>query len=169
MAKLFNLNTSKAPELHGMTKFYDVTSAVGIPIAPGDPENPANDYLDVLLIQYLLEKYYEGETFRPAGKLLLDGIFGPLTHYWMLFFYVEMESENETSMFQERGNIISWARNGEGRFGNNMADSLIGLLNHGVFTRHQQTFNELVLKDPKFPPALRHHLTSRVGGRGKGA
>ncbi len=169
MAKLFNLDSSLTPELQGMTRFYDVTEPVGIPIAPGDPENPANAHLDVLLIQYLLEKYYEGEAFRPAGKLLLDGVFGPLTHYWMLFFYVEMESEDHTTMFQERGNIISWARNGEGRFGNNMSDSLIGLLNHGVFTRHRQTFNELPLKDPKFPPALRHAFTTRVGKRGKAA
>ena len=161
MTKIYNLDTSDAPELHGMKKFYDVTKAVGIPIAPGDPTNPANEHLDVLLIQYLLEKYYEGAKFRPAGKLLLDGVFGPLTHYWMLFFYVEMEWADETSMFQEAGNIVSWGRNGEGLFNNDMKTALIGLLNYGVFTRHRDMFNELPIKDPKFPPALRHRFTHR--------
>ena len=161
MAKRYNLDSSIAPELHGMKSFYDVTNAVGIPVAPGDPTNPPNEHFDVLLVQYLLEKYYEGEKFRPAGKLLLDGVFGPLTHYWMLFFYVEKERENETTMFQEAGNIVSWAKNGEGLFSNNMGAALIGLLNHGVFTRHPEMFNELPAKDPKFPPALRHHLTHK--------
>ena len=158
MVKRYNIDTSGGFEIPGMTKFYDIDNAVGIPIAPGDSANPPNNHLDVLLVQYMLDRAYEGETFRPAGKLLIDGIFGPLTHYWMLFFYIELESEVETSMFAERGNFVPFARNALTRFDNNLAESLIGQLNVRVFNKFPHNFATLTTKDPHMPPAIRHAL-----------
>jgi hypothetical protein len=42
---------------------------------------------DVLLVQYFLSKIYQRNTPKPLGRtLLVDGRFGPITHYWILFF-----------------------------------------------------------------------------------
>lgn len=162
MAKVFNVDPTGPFGVPNMTKFYDITNAVGIPNAPGkDPSNPPNDYLDVLLVQYLLEKAYEGDFLRPVGKLLIDGVFGPLTHYWMLFFYVEIESEDANSMLQERGNFVPFVRNITSRFDNDMATSLMGQLNVRVFHKVPQSFATLSTTDPHMPPALRQAFNKR--------
>ncbi|HKU95928.1 MAG TPA: hypothetical protein VJR58_11655 [Vineibacter sp.] len=158
MVTRYNIDPSGGFNVHGMTKFYDIGNAVGIPVAPGDSANPPNERLDVLLVQYMLSRVYEGETFKPTGPLYVDGIFGPLTHYWMLFFYTELESEVETSMFLERGNFVPFARNAITRFDNDLGNSLIGLLNVRMFRKVPNIFATLTTSDPRMPHALKRAL-----------
>ena len=71
-----------------MTKFYNVTDAVGA----GTP----NRKLDVMLVQYFLKRIYEHPEYAPAmpqGKMVVDGVCGPITKNWILKFQLDANEE----------------------------------------------------------------------------
>ncbi|HJQ58613.1 MAG TPA: hypothetical protein VJ890_17010 [Vineibacter sp.] len=149
----------------GMEAFYDISHAVGVPLAPGDAGTPPNHRHDVLLIQYMLDKAYEGESLRPMGRMLIDGKFGPITHYWMLFFLVELESQDETTKFGERANFISFRSHFDKRFSGTFHLSLIGQLNMRIAGKSPIPIHQLAEKDPKFPKEVSQELIRRAKSR----
>ncbi|TWT04988.1 hypothetical protein [Reyranella sp. CPCC 100927] len=140
-----------------MWKFYDISDPVGIPLAPKDTRNPPNHRLDVLLVQYMLNKHYDGASLKPAGTLHADGIFGPMTHYWMMFFYVEQDSKSELGQLPERGNFVPFMRNTYKIF-TDRAQSLIGVLNNRTYRKVPSLFAEVPRPDPHMPADLKHAL-----------
>jgi hypothetical protein len=79
------------------TQLYSVSHSVGY-----EQDNKTDD---VMLVQFLLRKISEyAGAYRPLGRpLAVDGVFGPLTHYWLIFF--EYYTARQMSLHQ--GSVIS--------------------------------------------------------------
>src|SRR5262245_42058972 len=82
---------------------YDVEHSVGY--------NATNHHDDVLLLQFRLKGDFERTGRRPLGHLPLDGIFGPVTHYWLLFFQLKIQGlyakQQKSLDMPEQGNVVS--------------------------------------------------------------
>lgn len=117
MASRVQINTGKFAGV----SIFDVDHTVGY--------GATNRTDDVLLVQFLLKGYFRGHNTPPLGQLAVDGIFGPLTHYWSLFFFHSIKGFYETRGqrldFKEVGNVGSFRRlSGQG-----LDSTMIGQLN----------------------------------------
>src|SRR5262245_56279153 len=83
--------------------FFDVDRTVAY--------DGVNQYEDVVLVQYLLKTIFKCFKVKPLGEFHVDGIFGPITHYWLLYFYefcrFGMENEGLTFTNTEVGSVAS--------------------------------------------------------------
>ncbi len=63
---------------------YDLDSSVGL---NSDNKHLQNLAPDVMLLQFMFQQTFSGLGIAPPGQpLAVDGKFGPLTHYWILYF-----------------------------------------------------------------------------------
>ena len=131
--------------------FYDVDYVVGY--------QGNNLHGDVVLVQFLLKLHYKTIIEKPLGEMICDGKLGPLTHYWLLFFYHDIRSdwvrEGKTWNTTEVGNVMSLrdpraSTSGPGH-------TMIGQLNAMVRQYEPDIFNNME-SHPAVPPQLKHAL-----------
>jgi hypothetical protein len=67
------------------TRLYSVDRPVGSSVDTWTSCDNRTD--DVMLVQFLLRRIWSGKGDGPLGpRLVVDGTFGPATHYWTLYF-----------------------------------------------------------------------------------
>ena len=65
-------------------QMYDLDAGVGMDL---NNEALENRPTDILLLQFMFQQVFAGLGISPPGSALAtDGKFGPLTHYWILYF-----------------------------------------------------------------------------------
>jgi hypothetical protein len=133
---------------------YTVHRDVGI----GRP----NERQDVLLAQVLLRRIYPSGGAPLGPKLTVDGVFGPATHYWILYALVEsidrfgagLKWLSSPQFGSERGNIWAPEMNQVAQF----ADAgMMGYLNQRFREVEPHAFERLE-QDPQVPPELQRAL-----------
>lgn len=139
-----------------MPGIYDVSDSVGITAGAARPPNQRDD---VLLVQYFLQSIYKVAKLRPLGHLAVDGVYGPMTHYWSLFFmhHIELLSDGQTDIYEEGGNIVPFMRNSQ-RFSGAAGRSMIFQLNYQFWKTHKGTFDHLERDEPTTPHELKQAL-----------
>ena len=129
-----------------MDVIFDVNNTLGF--MNSDGSRPKNSPGDVALVQYLLKSVYSGGGIKPMGNLTVDGVYGPMTHYWSLFFMHHMEEKKYIDVSEKGGNIVPFHQKFHA---GNLDNSMIFQLNHEVYERNFATFNDLEAKDSRFP------------------
>lgn len=128
--------------------FYDVDRVVGY--------NGNNQFADILLVQFLLKTHYTGVSKAPLGRMVCDGKFGPITHYWLLFFYHDIKAdwvrEGKSWNAVEVGNVMSIRDPRASGLG--PGHTMIGQLNAMVQKFEPEIFNNM-RKHPAVPAGLR--------------
>jgi hypothetical protein len=123
--------------------FYNVSEAVG----PG----ARNRRDDVLLVQFLLKRYYTYfGACRPAGELAVDGHFGPTTHRWIRAFQQELNGGSDRGSVYANG-VVARAQSEHGELSRKYYTILF--LNAFVRLNEPTTF-EALPDDPEMPPDL---------------
>lgn len=134
---------------------YDVDRTVGY--------GAVNESDDVLLVQFLLKRYFLRPKLKPLGTMILDGIFGPITHYWLLFFQKSLEhfykEEGATLDLIEYGNVGSFR---DPRLaGRQPTQTMIGQLNGQAGDFYTGDWGKLE-KDHTVPARLRYVLAKKA-------
>src|SRR5262245_15444992 len=113
--------------------FYNVSEAVG----PG----ARNRRDDVLLVQFLLKRYYKYfGAYRPAGDLPVDGLFGPTTYRWIRAFQQELNGGSDRGSVYANG-VVSRALSERGELSRKYYTILF--LNAFVRLNEPTTFEDL--------------------------
>jgi hypothetical protein len=181
--RLGNKILGAPPNMH---KIYDLTGSVGHSTVAAD-----NRHDDVLLVQYFLNKIYRGITIHPVTRLAMDGVFGPITHYWMLHFMAGVRSNEVylhipgnytfsplTKAVELIGGESIHGGDATGRAGTIAKEAVdrdaptaawdmflqtwIGQLNFMAYEADPMNFNELTTKDPLMPAYLKRALDGKV-------
>ncbi len=167
MVKKVDLKTVTNGERGGPTSewnvFYDLTASVGRGGKNGLPLVNHRD--DVMLVQYMLKKYYKrvNLTFEPLGHLAVDGTFGPMTDYWMMYLYTWktlstlFNDEDMGTVKNEFGKYIPPSKHPD-IFGSDYQKSMIYKLNVGLWKIHRKDVDKLDKVDPEMPAELRAAL-----------
>ncbi|HJQ58599.1 MAG TPA: hypothetical protein VJ890_16940 [Vineibacter sp.] len=154
--------------LSEMPGIYDLSEPVGI---SGGRATPPNKRDDVLLVQYFLQSIFKASRVRPLGHMSIDGIYGPMTHYWSLFFMhvVEVLSDGQSNIREEAGNINPFTRN-EHKFPIGGGDtSMIFQMNYQFWKLHKTTFAHLERDEPTVPGELKQVLLKSIEANRKAA
>jgi hypothetical protein len=140
------------PKMHKLTTrpvnvVYDLDGSVGY------GQGCKNLKTDVALVQYLLAGYYAKASKKPLGKLIVDGQFGPITHYWSLFFQLDRRAKEADNDYIEMGNFLPIS---DGQFGSSIIsmEKMIVQLNCQFFSVNTHLIGSAE-KDPAFPAILR--------------
>jgi hypothetical protein len=142
--------------------FYDISASVG----RGKSGDVLVNYRDdVMLIQYMLRKYYKRGSFKlePLGHLAVDGIFGPMTDYWMTYLYTYktletlFNDEDMGTVKNEYGKYVPLSKH-PGIFGGEYRKSMMYKLNVGMWKIHRKDVDKLDKIDPEMPAELRAAL-----------
>jgi hypothetical protein len=139
------------PIIHKISKgllLYDISGSVGY-------GKCVNQKGDVALVQYMLAAIYRKRTMKPLGRMIVDGSFGPMTHYWSLFFQLETKGRNDRD-WVEVGNFLP---SGNAKFGDKILsdDKMIVQLNNQLWELYPELEGGLE-KDPAFPALLRGQI-----------
>lgn len=138
----------KRAELSKGKYFYDLDGPVGY---AGKCQNLTGD---VTLVQYLLAGYYaKCSGGKPLGRLAVDGSFGPMTHYWSIFFQLQVK-QGDTD-FVEMGNFLP---SGASIFGGAAAFYKMIVQLNTKFREVNSALPEDLEKDPGFPVMLRGRI-----------
>lgn len=127
--------------------FYIVSKRVGpLKAFPNDPA-------DVAVVQYLLKGCMsKRDGFRPLGNLAVDGVYGPMTHYWSMVHHecYDLDELEGLGSFSPASAL-------------SLPPSQKAIINLNI------VFRELnpglpgdLEKDPSFPPILRGKLGSCI-------
>lgn len=135
-----------------LTHFYDLSDNIG-PLKGAYPNNAD----DVALVQFFLDDFFFSHPKRPLGKLAIDGVFGPMTHYWCLYFLAMFEDEKAKNL-RDKYNFFVAAR---GFQANSAKNTLIFQLNRSFNNRHPGGFAKLETENPKFPALVKAKLARR--------
>lgn len=124
----------------GMEYLYDISDPIG------SKSGCTNSPDDVALVQFFLAGYFLTDQDRPLGKLSIDGKFGPMTHYWCLYFKDKMEFGMK-KILSDSYNMITQYRS----MGISALSSFMLFLNVQYFNSHRSIFNTLEEKTSTFP------------------
>jgi hypothetical protein len=139
---------SQIPSIKGRT-CLDLGDLVG--------QRGSNHRDDVMLVQFLLLRTLSNDP--PLGPpLAMDGLYGPATHYWTLYFIVNFMTKFRHITPPNRFGGF-WP------LGNGDVDTFLLVLNEASLFLDKPDW---VLRDRRFPPFLRQKLQQNDVGRGKG-
>lgn len=129
----------------------------------GPDVNQSYDSTDVLLIQYMLWRLFQGDNplnkpGAPTAALARDGIFGPITESFILFF--QQSDASNTMLVDGRVDYPASLDNDGGIMTSNSHTIYTILRMNAVFSAHYPaTFSDLSFStDPDFPVALKNAL-----------
>lgn len=115
---------------------------------------------DVLLVQYLLKKIYQCVTPKPLGRQLIpDGMFGGISHYWLLFFEAQMKQDpkGKNSPYEVQGALPAMY---SGKINViRLYDTPIGAMNDVLYKCYPDSAKELWTQ-PDLPAMLKTSLAT---------